>query len=179
MAQSAEAKFTYKTGRVGAEQLGYEKQVVDALPDSLMELFCGVGNPFSLGAIKDGYSVLDIGCGGGVDLVVAYEMTGGTGKVCGVDLSRKMVDRATDNLAAHGLGSLEIQHINSADLPYDNEFFDVVISNGVVNLSPEKLRLFQEAHRVLKPGGRLQFADIVMEKPLPGPEPANLDSWAQ
>ncbi|EKD35521.1 MAG: hypothetical protein ACD_75C01875G0002 [uncultured bacterium] len=144
-----------------------------------MNSFCGVGNPFAVSPLGEGSIILDIGCGAGLDLIVASRLTGDTGRVYGVDLTPEMVERAQANLAALGIKNAEVILISSELLPFQDNSFDGVISNGVINLSPEKPRLFAEIYRVLKPGGRLQFADIILERTLPLHLAASVESWSQ
>jgi SAM-dependent methyltransferase len=179
VALSSEGKFGYPTGRAGAEALGYDPAFISEAPGSLLNFFCGVGNPFSLGTIEPGSSVLDIGCGAGFDLYVAKRLTGDSGRVCGIDLTREMVKRARENLAESGMENIEVIHVSSEEIPYKDDTFDTVISNGVINLSPCKQDLFQEIFRVLKNGGNLQFADVMLEKALPGTLVGSLEAWSQ
>ena len=179
VAISSEGKFAYPTGRPGAEALGYDPTFIQEAPPSLLNSFCGVGNPFSLEMVPPGSSVLDVGCGAGFDLYVARRLAGESGRVCGIDLTREMVDRARRGLAAAGMNSIEIVHISTEEIPYNNSTFDTVISNGVINLSPCKQELFREIFRVMKNGGRLQFADVVLEKELPGPLAGSPEAWSQ
>ena len=123
--------------------------------------------------------MLDIGCGAGFELLIARRQTGDDGRVCGIDLSEEMICRANANLAEVGITDVEIKHVTADKIPYDNDSFDVVLSNGVINLSPCKQDLFAEIHRVLKPGGSLQFADIVLEQDLPGHLADSPDAWSQ
>jgi arsenite methyltransferase len=179
VAVSAGGKFSYPTGRIGAETLGYDSGLIrNALP-GLMESFCGVGNPFSLGEIKSGGTLLDYGCGAGFDLYAASRLAGDSGLVCGVDLTADMVERAAENLDAAGVTNYEVRKIDSEDIPYPDDFFDLAISNGVINLSPFKLACFREIYRVLKPGGRLQFADVVLERDLPAGMKGSPEAWSQ
>lgn len=177
-AHSAEGKFKYLTGRAGAIALGYDPPVVGDMPDELLESFCGVGNPFSLGPINPGEVILDVGCGAGFDLIVASRFVGKTGRVCGIDLTPEMVERARMNLRRAGVSNGAVHLAGSEAIPYDDSTFDVVISNGVLNLSPLKERSFQEIYRVLKPNGRLQFADIVLKLDLPAEMINSLEAWS-
>ena len=160
-------------------QLGYDESLVDAIPDALLNSFCGVGNPFAIQEIAVGSHVLDVGCGAGFDLIVARDLVGSAGRVCGIDMTEEMVARARRNLAERGYADIETRHVDTEMIPYPDNSFDWVISNGVINLSPNKLQLFQEIYRVLRQGGRLQFADIVLDNELPAALAGNVESWAQ
>lgn len=179
MAVSAEGKFKYPTGRAGVEALGYDPVIINSTDQIFFESSCAVGNPFSLGEIKPGNRVLDVGCGAGFDMSIAGRLVGGSGRVCGIDLTAEMILRARDNLARAGLANTEVKHVDSEEIPYEDQTFDVVISNGVINLSPCKEALFREIFRVLKPGGRLQFADIILEKEMPGSLVGSIEAWSQ
>ncbi len=176
---SAEGKFQYPTGKAGAKALGYDPVVIESAPTRFFESSCGVGNPFSLGTIRPGAAVLDFGCGAGFDLFVASRLVGERGLVCGIDLTEDMVLRAGENLTLAGITNFEIKKVDSETIPYDDCSFDVVISNGVINLSPCKETSFKEIYRVLKPGGRLQFADGVLEKDLPASLAGSAEAWSQ
>lgn len=175
VAGSTAGRFAYETGRAGALALGYEKAVLDTIPDDTLSAFCGVGNPFSLGPIRSGDAVLDVGCGAGIDLLVAARLVGPSGRVCGVDLTPEMVERARANLGPRA----EIAHGTAEAIPFEDASFDVVISNGVLNLSPLKEQTYREIFRVLRPGGRLQFADIVLKGDLPPEVASTLDAWSE
>ena len=123
--------------------------------------------------------MLDIGSGAGFDLYVASRLVGESGKVCGIDLTREMVDLARKNLAESGMNNIEAILVSSEEIPYNNNTFDTIISNGVINLSPCKQELFQEIFRVLKNDGKLQFADVVLEKELPDTLVGSLEAWSQ
>jgi len=176
---SAAGKFQYPTGKEGAKTLGYNSTIVEGAAPGLLESFCGVGNPFSLGTIKQGDVVLDFGSGAGFDLFVASMLVGENGGVCGVDLTEEMVERAKSNLAEAKISNVEIKIIDSENIPYSDAAFDVVISNGVINLSPSKNLCFREIYRVLKPGGRLQFADVVLESNMPSDLLKSPEAWSQ
>ena len=179
VAQSADGKFMYPTGRQGALTLHYDPAILAGLSDEALGSFCGVGNPFALGPIMGGESVLDVGCGAGFDMIVASRLIGDTGKICGIDMTRQMAERARLNLRRAGVTHGEVQVSGAESIPYRDASFDVVISNGVINLSPAKDEVFKEIHRVLRPGGRLQFADIVMNEALPADVASSLEAWSQ
>jgi arsenite methyltransferase len=159
--------------------LGYDPVVINEAPPALLKSFCGVGNPFSLGSIRPGSNLLDIGSGAGFDLYVAKRLVGDFGRVSGIDLTPEMVELARRTLAGSGMKNIEVIHVSSEKIPFNDKTFDTVISNGVINLSPCKQELFQEIFRVMKDGGKLQFADVVLEKELPGTLVGSLEAWSQ
>ena len=171
--------FEYPTGKAGLEALGYDPAAINEAPPALLKSFCGVGNPFSISVIQPGSNVLDIGSGAGFDLYIAKRIVGDGGMVSGIDLTPEMVELARRNLFESGMNNIEVVNVSSEKIPFDNNTFDTVISNGVINLSPCKQELFQEIFRVLKSGGRLQFADVVLEKELPGNLVGSAEAWSQ
>lgn len=179
VAESAEGNFMYATGRQGALRLGYDPAIIASLPDDALSSFCGVGNPFALGPINGGERVLDVGCGAGFDMIVASRIVGGTGNVRGIDLTPEMAERAWANLRRADVTNGDVQVSGVESIPYRDASFDVVISNGVINLSPAKEEVFNEIYRVLRPGGRLQFADIVLNEALPADVANSLEAWSQ
>lgn len=176
---AAEGYFKYPVGKDGAVLLDYDKELLEEIPGELLNSFCGVGNPFAINQIEKGNTVLDIGCGAGFDLYVASRLVGAQGYVCGIDLTEEMVDRARANLAVMQIKNAQTRLVSSETLPFEKDTFDVVISNGVINLSPDKPGLFAEIYRVMKPGGRLQFADIILERELPHHLTTSVESWSQ
>lgn len=179
IAESAVGKFNYKTGEEGAQTLGYDQEVIKKMEVEALESFCGVGNPFLIWEVQQGESILDFGCGAGFDLIVARYKVGKIGKLCGVDLTPEMLVKAQRNFTNLGFHEIETQQITSEKLPYDDNSFNAVLSNGVINLSPAKAELFAEIYRVLKPGGRLQFADIVLEEEAASSGATSFEAWAQ
>lgn len=169
--------FHFHVGRSLARMLDYPMAVVDALPDRVVESFAGVNNPFSMGELGPGQRVLDIGSGAGFDSVLAAQMVGPQGHVTGVDMTREMREKAASNASLLGLRHLEFKDGLAESLPLEDSSVDVVISNGVINLCPDKLAVYREIHRVLAPGGRLQIADVVVQKPLPDDAIADIDLW--
>jgi arsenite methyltransferase len=169
--------FHFHTGRPLARRLGYDDAVVARMPDSAIEAFAGVGNPFSLGALEPEERVVDLGSGGGFDCFIAAEQVGTEGRVVGVDMTEEMLSRSRAAAAAMGLGQIEFRQGIIEDLPVEHEWADIVISNGVINLCADKHRVFTEIMRVLKPGGRLQFADIATGNPVPDAAIRNIDLW--
>jgi arsenite methyltransferase len=171
--------FCYPTGIAGLRQLGYPEEWWQDFPPALLESFLGVGNPFSLGAPLPGETVLDIGCGAGFDVAVAARLVGPGGRVVGVDITPEMVTRAWELAALLPYRNLSFQVASAEDLPFPPQFFEVVTSNGIFNLVIDKEKAAQEILRVLKPGGRLLLADMLLVAPLP-PDRANLiDNWYQ
>ena len=169
--------FHFHVGRPLAKMLDYPMAVVDALPDAVVESFAGVNNPFSMGELNQGEAVLDIGSGAGFDSILAAQMVGPEGHVIGVDMTAEMRAKANSNAQLVGLRNVEYRDGLAEHLPVTDASIDVVISNGVINLCPDKLAVFKEINRVLKPGGRLQIADVVVQKPLPDDAVADIDLW--
>jgi SAM-dependent methyltransferase len=169
--------FHFHTGRPLARMLDYPMALVDELPDQVVESFAGVNNPFSMGDLRPGERVLDIGSGAGFDSVLAAQMVGPDGHVTGVDMTPEMRDKATSNAARMGLQNVNYVDGLAESLPLGDSSVDVVISNGVINLCVDKLAVYKEIHRVLKPGGRLQIADVVVQKPLPDDAVHDIDLW--
>jgi SAM-dependent methyltransferase len=169
--------FHFHTGRPLSRRLGYDAAVVAVLPDAAVEAFAGVGNPFSMGALKPGERVIDLGSGGGFDCFIAAGQVGPDGHVVGVDMTEEMLSRSRAAAGAMGLGNVEFRQGMIEELPVENGWADVVVSNGVINLCADKRRVFSEILRVLRPGGRLQFADIANGKPVPAAAIRNIDLW--
>jgi arsenite methyltransferase len=177
VAASPEKGFHFHTGRALAAMLDYPSELVDPLPNRVVESFAGVNNPFSLGALNSGEVVLDVGSGAGFDSVLAARMVAPTGRVIGVDMTAEMRAKASANTALLGLENVEFLDALAEELPLPDASVDVVISNGVINLCPDKLAVYRELFRVLKPGGRLQIADVVVQRAVPESCKADVDLW--
>jgi arsenite methyltransferase len=159
------------------ERLGYDAAALATLPEAVTASFAGVGNPHAIGPIPEGATVLDIGCGAGTDLLLAAQRIGAGGRAVGVDMTPAMRARAADGAATCRLGNVEVLDGDAARLPLEDHSVDVVISNGVLNLVPDKTRAIAEIARVLKPNGRVQIADIVIGEVLPDSALQNIDLW--
>jgi arsenite methyltransferase len=164
LAEHPKKDFGWGRGRENARALGYDPEWLARLPDAVWESSAAVGNPFALGAIHPGETVVDLGCGAGADLCVAAFLVGARGRVIGVDLTPAMVEKARANAALAGLANVEIHEADLARLPLPDACADVILSNGAINLSPSKPCVLKETHRILRPGGRVQIADMVREK---------------
>jgi SAM-dependent methyltransferase len=171
------APFHFHTGRALATRLGYPAAVVDRLPDSAVESFAGVGSPFALRDLQPGERVVDVGCGAGFDTFLAADQVGPNGQVIGVDMTPEMLAKARRNVDELGLHHVEIREGLAEHLPVADGWADVVIANGVINLCVDKATVFAEIHRVLRPGGRLQFADIANGNPVPAAAMRDVDLW--
>lgn len=169
--------FHFHTGRDLARRLGYEAGPVDALPDRAVESFAGVADPFSLRRLAPGEKVVDVGSGGGFDSFIAAGQVGPGGQVTGVDMTPEMLAKARQTAAVLGLGQVEFREGLAEALPVEDGWADVVISNGVINLCADKRAVFAEIFRVLRPGGRLQFADIANGRPVPVEAMRDIDLW--
>ncbi|GAC1535048.1 MAG: hypothetical protein NVS3B12_16650 [Acidimicrobiales bacterium] len=169
--------FHFHTGRPLAARLGYDQAAVDALPDRAVESFAGVGNPFSLRRLRQGERVLDVGSGAGFDSFIAAGQVGAAGKVVGVDMTPEMLTKSRSTAEALGFGYVEFCEGLAESLPVEDCWADAVISNGVFNLCADKHAVFTDIRRVLKPGGRLQFADIANGRPVPPEALRDIDLW--
>ena len=171
--------FQYPTGKAGMDLQGYPPEVIGDFPPEVLAAFCGVGNPFSLGPLAPGDAVLDIGCGAGVDSLVAGHLVGPGGTVVGLDVTPAMIERARAHQARLGLVNVTFQVGEAEALPFPDNDFDAVISNGVFNLTLNKAKALEEAHRVLKPGGRFMGADMVLVAALPPDLGDKVENWFQ
>jgi arsenite methyltransferase len=169
--------FMFPTGRAWAQDLGYPADLLARVPETSCESFAGVANPFSLGALRPGEHVLDIGCGAGMDTLIAAQMVGAGGTVTGIDMTSAMVAKARRSVSETGLANVTIVEGSAEELPFESESFDVVISNGVIDLIPDKEAVFSELARVLRPGGRIQLADVTIQRPVSEEGKRNIDLW--
>jgi arsenite methyltransferase len=176
VSQEPEKEFVFPTGRPWAEDLGYPAEVAN-VPETAVESFAGVANPFSLGRLSPGERVLDLGSGAGTDSLVAAQMVGESGRVTGIDMTPEMLAKARAAAAELGAANVEFVEGEAERLPFPDGSFDVVISNGVIDLIPDKDAVFAELNRVLVPGGRLQIADVTIQNPVSEEGRRNIDLW--
>jgi arsenite methyltransferase len=169
-------EFIFPTGRAWAEDLDYPPELA-SVPEASVESFAGVANHFPLGRIEQGTTVLDLGCGAGTDLLIAAQMTGPSGMAIGIDMTASMLERARASAREMGLHNVELHEALIESIPLDDESVDVVISNGVIDLVPDKDAVFAEIDRVLRPGGRLQVADVVIHKEVSEDARKRIDLW--
>jgi SAM-dependent methyltransferase len=178
VAKAPEKGFHFHTGKPLALMLGYSEKVIDSLPPGTVESFAGTGNPFSMGDLRHGETVLDIGCGAGFDSLIAARQVGETGRVIAVDMTQAMLDKAAAGARETRIANIEFREGFAEALPAKDASIDVVISNGVINLCPDKMAVMREVHRVLRPGGRAQIADIVVHKEVPQDAKDDIDLWS-
>lgn len=169
--------FHFHTGRPLAAKLGYDENLTATFPESAVESFAGVANPFSLRSLVEGERVVDVGSGGGFDCFVAANQVGSRGFVVGVDMTTEMLTKARQAASEMGLKNVAFREGIIEDLPIEDGWADVVISNGVINLCADKKKVFSEIHRVLSPGGRIQFTDIANGKTIPEAAIRDIDLW--
>jgi arsenite methyltransferase len=176
VSEQPERDFIFPTGRAWATDLDYPDELAN-VPESAVESFAGVANPWQLGRLSPGERVLDLGSGAGTDSLVAAQMVGERGRVTGIDMTSAMLAKARAAAAEMGLSNVEFVEAEAERLPFADESFDVVISNGVIDLIPDKDAVFAELHRVLVPGGRLQIADVTIQNPVSEEGRRNIDLW--
>lgn len=169
--------FIFPTGRAWALDLGYPPELLARLPEGAAESFAGVANPFVLGTLERGEAVLDVGSGAGTDSLIAAQMVGAEGRVTGIDMTREMLAKARAAAAEMKATNVEFVEGEVEKLPFEAESFDVVISNGVIDLVPDKDAVFSEIHRVLRPGGRIQLADVTIQNPVSEEGRRKIDLW--
>ena len=177
VALEPEKGFHFHTGRPLAAMLGYSTQDYDQLPAWTIDSFAGTGNPFSMGKLHEGEVVLDLGSGAGFDLLQAARNVGPSGRAIGIDMTEPMAERARASARALGFGQVEVRVGDALDLPVDSESVDFVISNGVLNLTPDKEQAFGEVFRILKPGGQFLYGDIVVASELSESIRRDVDLW--
>ena len=177
VAAEPERGFHFHTGRPLARLLEYEEAWLEGLPEGSIASLAGTGNPFSLGLPEPGERVVDVGCGAGIDSLIAGKMVGPDGQVIGIDMTPAMLEKARAGAAEMGARQVEFRQGLAEALPVEDQWADVVISNGVLNLFPDKLAGLQEMARVLKPGGRLQIGDILVQKAVGEKSKRNIDLW--
>ena len=178
VAQRPHEEFHFETGRALAERLGYPPEQLDAVPAEAVESFAGVGYFFDLAALQAGERVLDLGSGSGTDAFVAALQVGDRGHVVGIDMTDAQLEKAERLRSRDGLDHVEFRSGRIEELPFDGASFDAVVSNGVINLAPDKEQVFREAARVLRPGGRLAVADIVTDEALTDAIVSDVNLWA-
>ena len=169
--------FIFPTGRAWAQDLGYPRELLGRVPEIAAESFAGVANPFALGALAPGETVLDVGSGAGTDSLVAAQMVGADGRVTGIDMTAEMLAKARTAAAEMGTPNVEFVEGEVERLPFADATFDVVISNGVIDLIPDKDAVFSEIQRVLRPGGRIQVADVTIQNPVSEEGRRKIDLW--
>lgn len=177
VASNPTGEYHFHTGRPLARRLGYDSALVDSMPDAAVESFAGVANPFSLRSLAQGERVVDAGSGGGFDCFVAAHQVGPQGQVVGFDMLPEMLEKSRKTAESMGLKNVEFREGLLEEIPVEDGWADVVISNGVINLCADKKRVFSELWRVLRPGGRLQLGDIANGKPVPESAIRNIDLW--
>ena len=179
VALNPEGEFHFHRGlNYATESLGYPAEQLLSLPPETTASFAGVGNPLAIDELAEGEVVLDIGSGAGMDLLLAARLVGPSGTAIGLDMTPAMLLRASKSALADGLSNVDLREGDAEEIPVESNSVDVVISNGVINLTTDKLTAFSEIARVLKPGGRLMLADIALDKPLPEAAIKNIDLWA-
>jgi arsenite methyltransferase len=178
VALTPEKGFHFHTGAPLAAMLDYDAQIVAWLPEGTVSSFAGTGNPFSLGDLEAGETVLDIGCGAGMDTLIAAKQVGPEGHVVAVDMTPAMLGKARRGATAVGLDNISFREGLAESLPAEDGSIDVVISNGVINLCPDKIATMREVRRVLRPGGRFQIADIIVHKEVPQSAKDDIELWS-
>jgi arsenite methyltransferase len=172
-----ERDFIFPTGRAWAEELGYPEPELGRVPDATVESFAGVANHWLLGDVEPGTVVLDLGCGAGTDLLIAAQWTGAQGRAIGVDMTPAMLERAAASAAAMELANVELHESLIESLPLADASVDLVVSNGVIDLVPDKDTVFAEIDRVLRPGGILQIADVIVHTEVSEDARERIDLW--
>ncbi|MDQ3867074.1 MAG: methyltransferase domain-containing protein [Actinomycetota bacterium] len=177
VSQEPASDFIFPTGRAWAIDLGYPPELLARVPAASTESFAGVANPFSLGELEPGERVLDVGCGAGTDSLVAAQMVGPRGSVTGIDMTPEMLAKSRGSAEEMNVANVDFLQGEAEDLPFEDAAFDVVISNGVIDLIPDKEAVFSEMFRVLAPGGRVQIADVTIQNPVSEEGRRKIDLW--
>jgi arsenite methyltransferase len=177
VSQDPDEDFIFPTGRAWILDLGYPPDLAAHLPEAAAESFAGVANPFALGTLEPGEVVLDIGSGAGSDSLIAAQMVGAEGSVTGLDMTPEMLGKARAAAAEIGATNVAFVEGEAESLPFEDESFDVIISNGVIDLVPDKDAVFSEINRVLRPGGRIQIADVTIQNPVSEEGRRKIDLW--
>ncbi len=177
VATDPQSNFNFPLGRRYAESVGYPVALLDSLPPGLWKSFTGAGNPHKFINVKPGESVLDMGCGAGLDLYIYSRAAGPGGTVYGLDISGNMIRKADANMKVVGAANVRLLHAPSDRIPLPDNSVDLVAANGIYNLSPNKDAVMREVYRVLKPGGRTTFAEIMLTAPFPPGEQKSIDDW--
>jgi arsenite methyltransferase len=170
--------FHFHTGRTLAAILNYTDEMLAGIPEDSVASLAGTGNPFALGSLRSGECVVDLGCGAGMDSLIAARMVGPRGSVVGIDMTPEMLEKAREGARVMGVDNAEFRQGYIEDVPVEDRWADVIISNGVINLAPDKRRVAGEMWRVLKPGGRIQVGDIIVQKAVPEAAKRKIDLWA-
>ncbi len=176
VSEEPEKDFIFPTGRAWAEDLDYPDELAN-VPEAAVESFAGVANPWTMGRLAEGERVLDLGSGAGTDSLIAAQMVGDEGSVTGIDMTTEMLGKARAAAAEVGVTNVEFVESEAEQLPFPDGSFDVVISNGVIDLIPDKDAVFAELYRVLTPGGRIQIADVTIQNPVSADGRRNIDLW--
>lgn len=177
LAKGDESVTPFQIGRSLAEYVGYRAKLLDTLPESALNFFSGTGNPLSMVPLREGMVILDIGCGPGMDCLIAAHEVGPRGKVIGLDMTEAMLERAKTNKGIAGLQNIEFRHGQAEAIPLDDDIADAVISNGVLNLCPCKESVLREAYRVLKPDGILAISDVFLRGELSQEIKEDISAW--
>ena len=176
VSEEPERDFIFPTGRAWAEDLGYPDEL-ENVPETAVESFAGVANPWTLGRLAAGERVLDLGSGAGTDSLIAAQMVGEHGRVTGIDMTTAMLAKARAAATEMGAANVEFIEADAEQLPFPDASFDVIISNGVIDLIPDKDAVFAELYRILTAGGRLQIADVTIQNPVSAEGRRNIDLW--
>jgi arsenite methyltransferase len=176
VSEQPQTEFIFPTGRAWAEDLDYPEELAN-VPEAAVESFAGVANPWTMGRLAPGERVLDLGSGAGTDSLIAAQMVAPTGRVTGIDMTPAMLSKARAAATQMGATNVEFVESEAEQLPFADGSFDVVVSNGVIDLIPDKDAVFAELYRVLTPGGRLQIADVTIQNPVSAGGRRNIDLW--